>query len=264
MAVLTGVIEYLGSFKSIRHWRNRKNRLIYAGEKGGANVDLIKHHPVFARTRENIDEFKGVGIAVKSIRRGMLQLLPEQADTDFTGRLVAMVKMINLTDTEGKRGKKAIPFSLNRSMLKSLNLHEKRKLDFQLKKCIGTSHPESRAEATITINSLNPSPSFVSGTPQYYRVLIHLSIISDYAWSEVLRSYEPLNKINEMSAYAYSDYIPINTPLTATLTATFPEGTMLSGTDTVLQCVGIDFYSRSGVDGYVPYAVGNMLVYDVF
>ncbi len=233
MAILTGVIEYLGSFKSIRHWRNRKNRLIYAGEKGGANVDLIKHHPVFARVRENMYEFKGVGIAVKAIRHGLDHLLPEHADTRFTSRLVALVKMINLTDTEGIRGKKAIPFSLNKAMVKSLNLHEKRKIDFQLKKCIRTSHPETRTEATITVNGLNPAPSLVPGSPQYYRVINHLSIISDYAYSAYLNTYAPLNKVDETRAYAYSEYISVNTPLTVALKAAFPEGTVLSETDTV-------------------------------
>jgi hypothetical protein len=264
MAYLTGVIEYSGSFKNIRHWRNRKDRRILAGEKGGANGDLIKNNPAFVRTRENMFEFKGVGIAVKAIRRGLQHLLPEHSDAHFTGRLVDVVKKINLSDGEGVRGRRAIPFSSNRTMLKAMNLHEKRKIDFQLKKCIKTSHPESRSEATITIKGLNPAPSLVPGSPQYYRVIIHLSIISDFAYSENLRSYAPLNKVNGTNAHAYSDYTPINTPLSAALKAAFPEGTVLSETDTVLQCIGIEYYSRAGADGYVPYSTGSMLVYDVF
>ena len=157
-----------------------------------------------------------------------------------------------------------IPFSVNRPMLKAMNLHEKRKIDFQLKKCIRTSHPESRSGATITVKGLNPAPSLVPGNPQYYRVIVHLSIISDFAYSENLREYAPLNKVNGSSAHAYSDYTPINTPLTVALKAAFRDGTVLSETDTVLQCVGIEFYRRSGTDGYVPCFTGSMLVYDVF
>ena len=264
MAYQTGIINYKGSFKSIRNYTNVGDPKIYAGEKGGANRDLIMNNPAFARTRENMNEFGGCGVAAKAIRHGLLQLLPEHADTHFTGRLMKIIKMINLKDTEGKRGVKAIKFSLNKPMLKSLNLHEKRKIDFELKKCIKTSHSESRAEATITINGLNPAPSLVPGSPQYYRVIIHLSIISDYTYSENQRSYAPLNEVNGTNAHAYSDYTPINTPLTAAVKAAFPEGTVLTETDTVFQCVGIEYYSRTGADGYVPYSTGSMLVYDVF
>ena len=101
MAYLTGVIEYMGSFKSIRHWRNRKNRRIFAGEKGGANRDLIKNNAAFGRTRENMSEFEGCTTAVKSIRRGLVHLLPEYGDTSFTGRLVDVVKKINVRDETG-------------------------------------------------------------------------------------------------------------------------------------------------------------------
>ena len=56
----------------------------------------------------------------------------------------------------------------------------------------------------------------------------------------------------------------VNTPLSAELKAVFPEGTVPGDSDTVLQCVGVEFYNRAGTDGYVLYSTGNMIVYDVF
>jgi hypothetical protein len=264
MAYLTGIIQYKGSFKSIRHWTNANDPTIYAGEKGGANRDLIMNNPAFDVTRKNMSEFKGCGIVVKAIRYGLQHLIPEYTDTRFTGRLVALVKMINIRDEEGIRGKRAIRISLNRPILKTMNLHEKKKIDYELKRCISSSHPDTRVEATIMVNGLNPGPELVPGNPQYYRMINHLSIISDYAFSENMRRYEPLNPVNGTRVFAYTDYTPINTPLTVALKAAFPEGTLLSETDTVLQCVGIEFYIRSGADGYIRYTPGSMLVYDVF
>ena len=78
MAIQTGAIKYRGSFKSIRNYMNLHDPNTYAGEKGGANRDLILNNPAFARTRENMSEFGGCGAAVKAIRRGFLNLLPEQ------------------------------------------------------------------------------------------------------------------------------------------------------------------------------------------
>src|SRR5664279_4309539 len=144
MAIQTGAIKYRGSFKSIRNYVNLHDPKTYAGEKGGANRDLIMNNPAFARTRENMNEFGGCGVAVKAIRRGLLQLLPEHADTHFTGRLMKIIKMINLKDPTGEKGVRTIKISLNKSMLKSLNLHEKRKIDYEFKRCVKTSHPDLR------------------------------------------------------------------------------------------------------------------------
>jgi hypothetical protein len=264
MAYQTGIINYKGSFKSIRNYTNVGDPKIYAGEKGGANRDLIMNNPAFARTRENMNEFGGCGLAVKSIRYGLLQLLPEHADTHFTSRLVKLIKMINLKDGVGEHGKRAVLISENRPMLKSLNLHEKRKIDFELKSSVKTSHPDLRNEATITVNGFNPEPHLVPGNAQYYRVVNHLSIISDFVYVAEDKQYKALSTLDRMAAYVYSDYTAVNTPLSAELKASFPVGTVLNDSDTVLQCVGIEFYNRAGTDGYVFYSTGTMLLCDVF
>jgi hypothetical protein len=72
MAIQTGAIKYRGSFKSIRNYVNLHDGNTYAGEKGGANRDLIMNNPAFVRTRENMVEFGGCGVAVKALLLGFL------------------------------------------------------------------------------------------------------------------------------------------------------------------------------------------------
>ena len=264
MAEQTGIIKYRGSFKSIRHYKNRKNKRTLAGEKGGANRDLVMNNKAFARTRENMNEFEGCGVAVKGIHAEMGMLWGAHTDAHFTGRLTAILKIINLQDGVGVRGKKAINISDNKSIFKTLNLHEKRKIDFQLKRSSRNSHSESRIEATITITGLNPDSTFVPKSAQYYRVVNHLCVISDYAYHEMNRRYEKVSPTSLSEVFTYSDYTTINTPLTVALTAAFPEGTVLNEKDTVLQCIGIEYYIKSGQDRYFPYTSGSMIVYDVF
>src|SRR5450756_2383447 len=120
MAYQTGIINYKGSFKSIRNYTNVGDPKIYASEKGGANRDLIMNNPAFERTRENMNEFGGCGVAVKAIRRGLLNLLPEQTDKLFTSRLMKVVKEINVRDHDGVRGKRAILFSGDRPYLATM------------------------------------------------------------------------------------------------------------------------------------------------
>ncbi len=264
MAYQTGNIKYRGSFKSIRQWKNSKDPKIYAGEKGGANRDLILNNPAFARTRENMSEFKGCGMAVKAIRKGLYKLIPEHTDAHFTGRLVALVKMINQRDFEGIHGTREISISKNSEILRTMTFHVKKKIDLELRKCISASHSESRTEATITVDGLNPNPLLVPGNAQYYRVINHLNIVSDYVYNKEEKKYKPLSLLNSLSVIAYSDYIPVNTPLTSGLNASFPEGTLLTNSDTVLQCVGIEFYITSVADTYCRYSGASMLVFDVF
>ena len=264
MAHQTGNIRYLGSFKSIRHYRRRRDKRTLAGEKGGANRDLIMHNAAFAVTRLNMNEFAGCDAVVKAIRLGLLSLLPEYSDTDFTGRLVAIVKMINLKDEDGARGKREVLFSQNRPIFKTLTFTVKKKIDFQLRKSITTSHPESRTEATIKVNALNPNLQVVPASAQFYRVVNHISVISDFAYDEGNRRYEALSQSDKKSAIAYSDYTPVNTPLSAEVKAAFREGTLLTEKDTVLQCVGIEYYMRSGKEGYRAFTDKSMMVFDVF
>ena len=120
MAIQTGAIKYRGSFKSIRNYVNLHDPKTYAGEKGGANRDLIMNNPAFARTRENMCEFGGVGACVKAIRQDFQNLLPEQTDKLFTSRLMKMVKEINRRDIAGVHGKRAIIISEERPFLLSL------------------------------------------------------------------------------------------------------------------------------------------------
>ena len=264
MAYQKGILEYNGSFKSIRNYRSKGDSRTLAGEKGGANRELILNNPAFARTRENMNEFKGCGVAVHAIRLGLFDLLPGHADTRFIGRLMAIVKKVNLKDPIGQHGKKAILFSAGRTLLKTITLHERKKIDHQLRRYITTSHPESRAEATIRVNGLNPNPMLIPANAQYYRIVNHICIISDYAYKEDDRIYEALSPLAFKNVIAYSDYTPVNTPLTVDLTTAFPEGTVLTESTTVLQCVGIVYYIRSGANGYFAYNSGSVLVFDAF
>jgi len=104
----------------------------------------------------------------------------------------------------------------------------------------------------------------VPGNMQYYRVVNHLSIVSDFVYVAEDKKYRPLSTLNATAAYVYSDYTPVNTSLSAELKASFLDGIVLSDSDTVLQCIGIEFYNRVGTDGYVFYSTGTMLLYDVF
>ena len=264
MAIQTGAIKYRGSFKSIRNYMNLHDPNTYAGEKGGANRDLIMNNPAFARTRENMNEFKGCGIAVKAIRRGLLNLLPEQTDKLFTARLMAVVKEINHRDYEGIRGKRAIIFSGERPFLSTIVFNVLEDIADLLGYQFVVEHPITRADSKITLTGFNIKKVYVPKGATHYRVQNHVSIISDYTYDEANRRYEPLSQLNTKSAFAYSEYTPVGTALTDEIVAAFPLGTTPGDDDSVIQCVGVEFYQKSGLDTYLPLKGSSMKVIDVF
>jgi len=264
MAILTGAIKYRGSFKSIRNYMNLHDSRTFAGEKGGANRDLIMNSPVFARTRENMNEFGGCGAAVKAIRRGLLNLLPEQTDKHFTGRLMRVVKEINRRDQAGIRGKRAIIFSGERAFLATMIFNVLQDIAEVMGYQFVIEHPITRASAKLTLTALTIKPILIPKGATHYRVQNHLSIISDYTYSEANRRYEPMSQLNTLSAFEHSAYTPVGTALTDEIDVAFPVGTLPGDDDSVIQCVGIEFYCESGVNAYLPLQGSSFKVVDVF
>jgi hypothetical protein len=264
MAILTGALIYNGSFKSIRNYRKLHDPKTYAGEKGGANRDLIMKNPAFVRTRENMSEFGGCGAAVKVIRKGFLNLIPEQVDGYFTGRLMRVTKKINLYDTEGIRGRRSIIFSACRDLLRNIVFNVRVNLSEMIQGCFRCIHPESRLTGTLSVSDLKIRSNYIPLGATHFRVQNHLSVISDWAYSDLNHRYEALSPLNGLSAFAYSSFIPIYSTLNVDLITSFPADTVLTADCTVMQCVGVDFYIRSAGDIYLPLKGGCMKVGEVF
>lgn len=237
----------------------------YAGEKGGANRDLIMNNPAFARTRENMTEFAGCGVAVKALRIGFLNLLPDQSDRHFTARLMQLVKVVNRHDIEGIRGKRGIYFSETRpTILSMIVFNVLQDITMSLKTYFVCSHPITRADATLKITDLLIKPTLIPKGATHFRVQNHVSAISDYTYSELSHRYEAISGLNAQSAFKYSEYTPIGTALTADIVATFPEGTTVGDDCTMIQCVGVEFYTSSGSNNYLPLKGSSMMVTDVY
>jgi len=264
MAILTGPLMYRGSFKSIRNYRNLHDPHTYAGEKGGANRELIMNNPAFARTRENMSEFGGVGAAVKAIRRGLLNFLPEQADAHFTGRLMKMTKEINLRDFDGVRGRRYIMFSDNRAILNRIIFNDRVNLSEMIQCRYGCWHSVSHVEATLSVTGLIFSQVYIPEGATHFRIQNHLSIISDYVYSEASYRYEPVSPLNGKSAFAYSAYSPIHVALSTDVIASFPAGALLNENCSVIQCIGVEFFIKSFGGVYLPLKGGGVKTVEVF
>ena len=62
MARLKGPFTFAGSIGNIRSYYDKKKKCYILATKGGSSKELIENNPSFARTRENMNEFKACGI----------------------------------------------------------------------------------------------------------------------------------------------------------------------------------------------------------
>jgi hypothetical protein len=126
------------------------------------------------------------------------------------------------------------------------------------------SHTIFRDKATLSINELRISYAFIPNGATHYRVLNHLSIISDYTYSEINKTFEPLSLLNTLNAMAYSKYTPVGVPLTEEIVVSLPVNDDLPDNVSVIQCVGIEYCIKSGIDKYIIMRGGSVMVYEVF
>jgi hypothetical protein len=229
-----------------------------------SRFEALKEKPSFAPVLQNMTEFGGCGIACKALRKGFQLLLPIYTEPYFTARLMQIITVIKKHDIEGKHGKRSIMFSGAHSLLHSFVFSKKDRMKETLSYQCDASHTASRTEATIKINDFDHLWLYLSTTATHFRVLNHLSVISDYLFNEESGRYEPSNALDGASAYVYSDYTTVYKPLPVELTVRFPEGTIVGDDCTVLQCIGIEFYFPSGKE-FVLCGKGNSLaIKDVF
>jgi len=175
-----------------------------------------------------------------------------------------VVKEINRRDYEGIRGKRAISFTSNQPLLTTLVFNKLQNISSLLDNQFVYLHPITRATATLSLTALTIKPVLVPKGATHFRIQNHISIISDYAYIDLNRRYETTSPLNTTSAFIYSEYTPVETALTDELVAAFPVGILPGDVDTVIQCVGVEFYQLNGAANYSPLKGGSMLVVDAF
>jgi hypothetical protein len=209
--------------------------------------------------------FIGCGVAVKALRVGFENLqLKEHTDALFTARLMQHVHHIYNLDVDGEKGKKSILFSQHKELLTSLNFKlGVNNVEF-LQKNFSFSHADSRLEATLILEEFQNLFMTVQKSADCYRIYHYLCVISDYAFSEVSQKYEALSESSGVNAVAYSEYTPLYVKLNDAIVCSLPEGTVLSDADSVIHCVGFEYYYKMR-DGFEAFLGGSGIkVVEVF
>ena len=214
--------------------------------------------------REPITGKSGCPTAVRALRECFQLLLADNTDFNFTGRLMQIVAEILRRDPDPEGGRRSICFSRERPFLSTIVFNKKRGCDDIMHYHFNYSHSECRTEARFSFVDCCFKPCLVPGGATHFRVLNHLSVISDYRYSESSRMYEPVSRLNGLSVIGYSDYLPVLDKFSVEIVVSFPVWCHPSDDDSVIQCMGIEFYQKVGVVYYRMSSKRGVRVCDVF
>jgi hypothetical protein len=255
MARQLGHVKYKGTIGEIRHFKIKGMTGNFAGLNGGATGEQIKNAPGFVRTRENMNEFGGCAHAGRSVRVGLNVLMKQMSDAQLTGRLTAIMKKINLEDQSEARGYRAILISTQSKYLQGLHFNKNFNFDGSFLAPFGLTSSETRDGSTMEVPAFNPLKSVIAPSgATHFRLINAVSVISDFVYNSTTRIYEPIEPtLNELSNVAYSEYLDLNTEITAptVIESVLSGATEITSDVTVLNSVGIEFYQKAGTGFYL-------------
>ena len=258
MAKLTpGGIQFTGGLDDFSAYTMRGHDGIIFRKKGGASREKIERHPKFEKTRKLNHEWKGVCMAGKDIRAGLIALKP-LSDYNISGPLHALVKKIQIADTENPNGKRSILFSRFPEVISSFQFNRQALFDSIIRQPIEVQFNKTTAVIDVGIPSLQYQVNFFPDQRfAYFRIILACTGLSDYT--------SPANSDGYyMSNYSPPTYLPIQTEWMiakvsqpAVFYQSVPEKTLPSISNTLLLCGAGIQYGMPGADGTmqpVPFA----------
>ena len=258
------LMGYKGNFKSNHKKRIRPAEETKTIKKEDFENEMSLSNPGTENYPEIITGTAGCGVGVKALRYCFKSLLDDHTEAHFTGRLMKIVTEIYHRDLEGATGKKSIFFSKEKAYLATVVFHNRERTSEISSYKFECSHNDLRNKATLVLSELRISFSLIPKGATHYRVLNHLSVISDYDYSEINQRFEPLSLLNTLSAVAFSKYIPVGVPLTDEILFSLPVNDDLPNYVSVIQCVGIVYYTKSGLENFIINRGSSVMVYEVF
>ena len=267
MARQKGHVKYVGTLGEVRHFKIKGNEGYFAGLKGGPTAEQVKTAPGFIRTRENMSEFAACANAGKSVRIGLSAVMKQMTDSQFTGRLTAIMKKINIEDGSEARGQRAVLVSQQPQYLKGLDFNRNISFNGIFSAPFTLTPNVDRNESVLSIPAFNPLNYLnIPSGATHFRIINALSVISDFVYNSATGAYEPAEPVlNEVSDIAYSAYTPVDAVTTLIdVTATLPGAPTLTVNVAVLGSIGIEFYQQVGSNYYLFNAGNAMKVQEVF
>jgi hypothetical protein len=247
MARIYGSNKILGTIGGVRHYRLPGCDFIIAAEKGGANGNLIKNNPAFARTRENNEEWKGVTLMAKQVKWRLGLNTATVVNRFLIGALNKAMVSVLRRDPVGERGSRTILLSAHKNVLDSIQYWYYKPFRDIMKCRFEVDTGPDRKSVTVRLSTLVPKEQIKApAEATHFQFCLSIGAVCDVAYSEELKGYSRVYSGDKMQygiSEMESEWIPINAKSQGemTFTVALPEDFQLEEDMTVLRIFGIVF-----------------------
>jgi hypothetical protein len=247
MARIYGSKKILGTIGGVRHYRLPGCDFIIAAEKGGANKNLIKNNPAFKLTRENNDEWVGVVLMSKQIKRKLGHDTMTVVNRFLFGALNKAMSTVRHRDLEGEHGKRSFFLSAHKDVLDSIQYWYYKPFRDIMKCRFEVDTGPDRKSVTVRLSNLIPKEQIKPpAEATHFQFCLSIGVVSDYVSVPEDKKYAPVydgDRLKPGSEEMESAWIPVNAKSVGELTFTvaLPESFQLEEDMTVLRIFGIVF-----------------------
>ncbi|HUP13232.1 MAG TPA: hypothetical protein VM187_13490 [Niastella sp.] len=179
MAKLKGDFSFTGSMGNISVYKRHDIDEPIMRTKGGATKEKIKTADSFEETRRLNSEFGGRARTSRMVMRSIRHLKP-MADYNIAGPINALLKHVQLLDTESAHGQRHVQLTKNPQLLEGFSLNKKRLFDSIIRSHINYTLSRRDRSVRIQVPALLPEINFL---PQVsypmFSLVVTLGIIPD-------------------------------------------------------------------------------------
>ena len=246
MAEITGPFRFKGSVGNFRCYYNSAAKKWVVSTKGGPTKEALENSPNFARSRENMSEFKACGKWSSLIRKALFEIDHLNYGYYMAG-IVQLAKSLQVMDALGKRGHRNIEPSKFKPLLADIVFNELHPF-----KQVLARQPEVIADPqrqTITLNIAQFRPKYELRWPQrqsWFRFTLAIAQLSDFTYVEEDGGYGPAHfGLNANKATFVSEWMMQGTEaVDISMTASFADDAIAPEDATVLVALGIEFGNK--------------------
>jgi len=251
MARLTGPIPFTGSIGNLSAFTRRDLDKPIIRTKGGPTKAQIKKKPSFQNTRYNNTEWKGVTAMTESIRYNM-HIQKHLADYNFTGDINGLGKKMQVADTIGAKGQRAVLLSKCRYLLEGFSLNKRILFDSVLRQPIDPVIDRVNNSVQLNLPAIYPGINFINpGKSPLYRFVLMLGFVSDFVYDAKRDAYKPI--ISDIPGPVYS-----NTEWVSVQKKTDAAGMFLQAQNPIVLNEAVTMLVSVGIEFGIPVANGSI------
>lgn len=267
MAELKGPILFTGSIGNIRAYYNTTLKRYIVSTKGGANKELIKNNPAFARQRENMKEFKVCAYWAAQLRKSLMSINHLQQGYYFSD-IMSMAKSIQKHDDVHMRGFRSVESSKDAALLTGINFNKLHPFEQVLTHQWDVAFSDDKRTVTLQLMGFK-SFARINWPARFdaYRIVLVIAQQPNFYWNELEQMFLPVaTHLDRLSVTTYSEWHRRSTDLKdIVLSASFAQPALQIAGTVVVVALGIEVSMDYGVPSTAnPVGFGSMKIVKCF